>query len=127
LSQLHQLRGRVGRGGDQSYCVLMSSNKLSKDARERISTMVRTTNGFEIAEADMQIRGPGNLAGTQQSGVLNFKLLNLSQDGEIITSARNLAQKIIDADPNLENPNNIRLKNYLSKNRSFIKDWGRIS
>ncbi len=127
LSQLHQLRGRVGRGGEQSFCLLMSSDKLSKDAKERIQTMVRTTNGFEIAEADMNLRGPGNMQGTQQSGVLDFKLINLVQDTGIIETARNLAQKIIDTDPNLEHPSNIRLKRYLERMKHKIKDWGRIS
>ncbi len=127
LSQLHQLRGRVGRGGEQSYCILMSSNKLSKDARERIHTMVRTTNGFEIAEADMRLRGPGNIVGTQQSGVMDFKLLNLVKDQSIIETGRQLAQKIIDADPKLEHPSNTILRNYLSKISHVIRDWGRIS
>src|SRR6056297_1498860 len=104
LSQLHQLRGRVGRGGEQSYCVLMTSHKLTHEARKRIETMVKTNNGFEIAETDMQLRGPGDIEGTQQSGIpFDFKIANLSKDGEILKYARSLALKILENDPGLEN------------------------
>src|SRR5690606_10180476 len=89
LSQLHQLRGRVGRGGEQSYCILMSGSKLSKDSKLRLETMVRTNDGFEIAEVDLQLRGPGDLSGTQQSGVLDLKLADLTTDQQLLTEVRN--------------------------------------
>jgi ATP-dependent DNA helicase RecG len=128
LSQLHQLRGRVGRGADQSYCILMSGNKVSADARVKISTMVKTTNGFEIAAVDMELRGPGDMDGTKQSGVLNFKLLSLTEDLKIINAARHYAEKILEKDPDLSHPENARLFNYLR----YIgvtngEDWRRIS
>ena len=88
LSQLHQLRGRVGRGADQSYCILMSGYKLSEEARLRLETMVRTTDGFEIAEQDLKMRGPGDIMGTQQSGVLDFKLADLAKDGQLVQLAK---------------------------------------
>ncbi len=123
LSQLHQLRGRVGRGADQSYCILMSDYKLSKESRERLSTMVRTTNGFEIAEADLKLRGPGDIQGTQQSGLLDFKLLELTKDRPIMDAARNIALRIMENDPNLERDIHLRIKKQLahlfSKNRSW--------
>ena len=127
LSQLHQLRGRVGRGADQSYCILLSGNKLSADARTRINTMVRTTNGFEIAAVDMELRGPGEMDGTRQSGVTTFKMLNLSQDVQIINAARNQAEAILEEDPNLQSPKNLRLYNYLKYLTRESEDWRRIS
>lgn len=127
LSQLHQLRGRVGRGADQSYCILMTSYKLSKEAKERIQTMVRTNNGFEIAEADMKLRGPGNIEGLQQSGIMDFKLLSLTQDGDIIKMARHFAELIITDDPLLEKPVHSSLFKHLYSLRKRHKDWGRIS
>ncbi len=113
LSQLHQLRGRVGRGAEQSYCILMTGNKLSADARTRIDTMVRTTDGFEIAETDLRLRGPGDLQGTQQSGMLDLKLADLAKDQMILQEARAVAQKIIAEDPNLALPQHQELRNYL--------------
>ncbi|MCB0634418.1 MAG: ATP-dependent DNA helicase RecG, partial [Lewinella sp.] len=110
LSQLHQLRGRVGRGADQSYCVLMSGYKLSNEGRERIQTMVRTTNGFEIAEADLKLRGPGNIEGTQQSGILNFSIADLAKDGQILKTAREIAARILDDDPTLQRPEHHPIK-----------------
>jgi ATP-dependent DNA helicase RecG len=101
LSQLHQLRGRVGRGAEQSFCILMSSFKLSADGKERIRTMVRTANGFDIAEADLKLRGPGNIEGTQQSGILNFRIADLVKDGHILKVARETANQILDGDPRL--------------------------
>jgi ATP-dependent DNA helicase RecG len=101
LSQLHQLRGRVGRGAEQSYCILMSSEKLSHDGRIRLNTMVKTNNGFEIAEIDMQLRGPGNIEGTQQSGVLDLKVADLTTDQEILQQARNCVIEIFEKDPQL--------------------------
>ena len=127
LSQLHQLRGRVGRGAEQSYCILMCSHKLSSEAKERLQTMVRTNNGFEIAEADLKLRGPGEIEGTRQSGVTEFKLLNLAKDHKIINAARHIAEQTLDEDPELKLLKNQRIRNYLvsiSKNNSV---WSRIS
>ncbi|MDO6491610.1 MAG: ATP-dependent DNA helicase RecG [Cellulophaga sp.] len=106
LSQLHQLRGRVGRGADQSYCILMTSHKLSEDAKTRLETMVRTNDGFEIAEVDLKLRGPGDIMGTQQSGVLNLKIADIIKDNDILQTARHYAIKILKEDPSLSNPNN---------------------
>ena len=128
LSQLHQLRGRVGRGADQSYCILMSGVKLSKEAKERLSTMVRTNNGFEIAEADLQLRGPGEIEGTRQSGVTNFRLLNLIKDHSIVSTARHLAEKVLEADPTLTKEQNVPLRKYLLATvKNGSNDWGLIS
>ncbi len=127
LSQLHQLRGRVGRGGEQSYCVLMSSYKLSKEAKERLSTMVRTNNGFEISEVDMQLRGPGDIEGLRQSGLLDLKISNILHDERILKAARNWCMKILNEDPKLELPKNASLRNYVLQNKSLFTGWGRIS
>ena len=115
LSQLHQLRGRVGRGAEQSYCILMSGNKLSADGRLRLDTMVKTNNGFEISEIDLQLRGPGDITGTQQSGVLELKLADLATDQLILQEARNTVISILEGDPKLELPENSLLKTYLNK------------
>jgi ATP-dependent DNA helicase RecG len=128
LSQLHQLRGRVGRGGKQSYCILMSSYKISNETKKRLETMVRTNDGFDIAEVDMKIRGPGDIEGTQQSGIgFDLKLANLGKDGEILQLARNVATDILDDDPGLQKEENrILLQNLLaSKETSF--SWSSIS
>ena len=106
LSQLHQLRGRVGRGADQSYCVLLSSFKLSSEAKTRLKTMVETSDGFKIAEVDLKLRGPGNMMGTQQSGVLNLKIADVVKDTSILYKARNAAIEILQDDPNLLKPSN---------------------
>ena len=127
LSQLHQLRGRVGRGAEQSYCILLSSYKLSADSRERIQTMVRTNNGFEIAEADLRLRGPGNMEGTQQSGILNFAIADLAKDQRILQTAREIAARILDQDPQLEKPIHARLKQYMDTQGKRMKAWSRIS
>ena len=127
LSQLHQLRGRVGRGAEQSYCILMSSYKLSKMGKERINTMVRTNNGFEIAEADLKLRGPGDMMGTQQSGALDFRLVNIIQDNKILLVARHIAEQIIEEDPYFQNLENASLNKYLAKVRLRDRNWGRIS
>ncbi len=127
LSQLHQLRGRVGRGAEQSFCILMSSFKLSKDGRERINTMVRTNNGFEIAEADLQLRGPGNMEGTQQSGILNFTIADLARDGRILQTAREIAARILDDDPDFAKPHHHRLRDYMDLHAKKLKVWGQIS
>ena len=114
LSQLHQLRGRVGRGADQSYCILMSGYKLSADAKKRIETMVRTNDGFEIAETDLQLRGPGDMEGTQQSGeAFDLKIAHIGKDGQILQYARDKASKIIDDDPELNKESNVLLKKQL--------------
>ncbi|WP_256002370.1 ATP-dependent DNA helicase RecG [Pedobacter deserti] len=120
LSQLHQLRGRVGRGADQSYCILMSGNKLSAEAKLRLETMVKTNNGFEISEIDLQLRGPGDLSGTQQSGVLNLKLADLTTDQALLTQARSTVARILESDPMLENPDNGVLKTYLQRKNPGI-------
>lgn len=127
LSQLHQLRGRVGRGAEQSYCILMSGNKLSADARTRLETMVKTNNGFEIAEIDLQLRGPGDLQGTQQSGVLDLHIADLAKDQKILQEARNTAQELIDDDPELSKPSNNLLKAYLMASSKHRESWSRIS
>jgi ATP-dependent DNA helicase RecG len=127
LSQLHQLRGRVGRGAEQSYCILMSSHKLSKEARLRIDTMVRTNDGFEIAEVDLKLRGPGNIEGTQQSGLVDLKLTNIAQDQEIIELARTAAYFFIDKDPDLLLPEHNDLLLFLRQNSKSKSNWSRIS
>ncbi|MGV6830054.1 MAG: ATP-dependent DNA helicase RecG [bacterium] len=127
LSQLHQLRGRVGRGSDQSYCILMTSHKLSNDSKTRLQTMTRTSDGFEIAEVDLKLRGPGDLMGTQQSGILNLKIANLVKDKDVLAKARYFAQRTLQDDPTLIKPINSPLKStYLkiNKNRSI---WKHIS
>lgn len=115
LSQLHQLRGRVGRGAEQSYCILMSGHKLSKEGRRRLETMVMTNNGFEISEIDLELRGPGDLAGTQQSGVLDLKLADLVKDQQILQEARNTVIEIFHEDPLLSLPENALLKRFVDK------------
>ncbi|WP_231426526.1 ATP-dependent DNA helicase RecG [Pedobacter sp. Leaf250] len=115
LSQLHQLRGRVGRGAEQSFCILMSGNKLSREGKVRLETMVRTNNGFEISEIDLQLRGPGDITGTQQSGVLDLKLADLAKDQIILSEARNTVIEIFSEDPQLERTENSMLKTHLQK------------
>jgi len=126
LSQLHQLRGRVGRGAEKSYCILMTGSKISNDARERIKIMTSTNNGFEIAEKDLQLRGPGEIEGTRQSGVLNFKLADIVRDKLILEDAKLCAEKLIDKDPDLESAENLQLKNYLMSLQGKTP-WSRIS
>lgn len=121
LSQLHQLRGRVGRGAEQSYCVLMTGNKLSNDGKMRIETMVRTNNGFEISETDLQLRGPGDLAGTQQSGVLDLKIANLTTDQVILKEARNTVIALFEEDPMLELSQHVLLKQHLDHKSTGIR------
>lgn len=129
LSQLHQLRGRVGRGADQSYCILMTGNKLSADSRKRISTMVNTNDGFEIAEVDLALRGPGDLEGTMQSGMaFDLKIANIAKDGQILGWARNVAEEIVEEDPLLGMPKNSILKAQLSRfNVRDSYDFSQIS
>jgi ATP-dependent DNA helicase RecG len=128
LSQLHQLRGRVGRGADQSYCILMSSEKLSKEASKRIEVMTRTNDGFEIAETDLQLRGPGDIEGTLQSGIpFDLKIADLGKDGQLIEYVRRIAENIISQDPLLENAQNTILKNEISRLFSKKQSWSNIS
>ena len=127
LSQLHQLRGRVGRGSDQSYCVLMTGYKLGADTKTRLDTMVRTNNGFEIADVDLQLRGPGDLAGTQQSGLLDLRLADLAKDGAVLTAARESAQIILETDPNLILPEHAAIRNHIDAIGRTQSDWSRIS
>lgn len=127
LSQLHQLRGRVGRGGDQSYCILMSGQKLSNEARKRLEVMVRSNDGFEIAEMDLKLRGPGDIQGTQQSGILELKMADLAKDEAILKFARDKARDLLAKDPHLENPANqmvVRRLRALYHDKLF---WSRIS
>ncbi|MBR4689599.1 MAG: ATP-dependent DNA helicase RecG [Bacteroidales bacterium] len=128
LSQLHQLRGRVGRGADMSFCVLMAGDKLSKDGDARLSAMVETTDGFQLAEMDMKLRGPGDIEGTQQSGLpISFKLANLARDGQILTIARNAAFYIAEKDPTLSQPENAILKKGLQERSKQNVSWREIS
>jgi ATP-dependent DNA helicase RecG len=128
LSQLHQLRGRVGRGADQSYCILVTPYELSADTKKRIGIMVETNDGFEIAEADLKLRGPGDLEGTQQSGIpFNLRIANLTRDGEILQFAREAAQKILAEDPQMERPDNLILRKQLQKLSGNRYNWGLIS
>lgn len=126
LSQLHQLRGRVGRGAEQSFCILMSTNKLSKEGKIRLETMVRTSDGFEIAETDLQLRGPGDISGTQQSGVLDLKLADLSLDQQLLQRIRDEVIHIFENDPELNKEENTLLKSYLNKKTVGIA-WEKIS
>lgn len=128
LSQLHQLRGRVGRGAEQSFCILMSGFKLGIESRKRLETMVATNDGFEIAEADMRLRGPGDIEGTQQSGIaFDLKISNLAKDGQILQYARDIAETIIAEDPMLEQPQNDILKKQLIALKKNHLNWGSIS
>ncbi len=126
LSQLHQLRGRVGRGAEQSYCILMSGHKLSHDGRIRLNTMVKTNNGFEIAEIDLQLRGPGDLEGTQQSGVLDLKIANIVTDQELLIIIRHCVEEIFDKDPQLSLPEHQILHQSLQKKELGLS-WDKIS
>jgi ATP-dependent DNA helicase RecG len=128
LSQLHQLRGRVGRGADQSYCILMSSDKLSKEAATRIEVMIKTNDGFEIAETDLQLRGPGDIEGTQQSGIpFDLKIANLGKDGQLIEYVRHIAEDILAKDPKLENSQNLVFTTELKRLFSQGQSWSNIS
>ena len=126
LSQLHQLRGRVGRGQEKSFCILLTSPRLNKEARERLNTLCATNNGFKIAEKDLELRGPGDISGTRQSGMLNFKLANIVQDREILELAREMAEKMLDKDPDLEAAENTGLKVFLQAQHGKTQ-WSRIS
>lgn len=127
LSQLHQLRGRVGRGAEQSYCILLTSDKMSSDSRKRIRTMVETNDGFKISEVDMQLRGPGDILGTQQSGVVDFKKLDLVTDGKIIKKAKEMVDYIIQNDPLLQHSSNEEMRHFYLKQYRNKNKWSRIS
>src|SRR5690606_14255491 len=126
LAQLHQLRGRVGRGADQAYCILMTSYKLSTDTRKRIDTMCRTQNGFEIAQVDLELRGPGDLMGTQQSGTIELKVANLAVDGAILKEARDSAYEILEKDPELAQPEHQMIRGHLTYLGDDATNWSRI-
>ena len=129
LSQLHQLRGRVGRGSEQSYCILVSGNKLSKEGKIRLKTMERTNDGFEIAEVDLELRGPGSIDGTRQSGIEGLNIADIIKDQEILKMARNAAEYLISEDPNLENDDNLKMIKMLTKNKTQNRKitWSDIS
>lgn len=127
LSQLHQLRGRVGRGAEQSFCILMTDHKLSSESKTRIETMVRTNNGFEIAETDLKLRGPGDLMGTQQSGALDLLIADLGKDGELLKTARVAAQTILASDPLLQQAENRMILQQIESIKKSAVNWSRIS
>jgi ATP-dependent DNA helicase RecG len=128
LSQLHQLRGRVGRGADQSYCILVTTYKLSEDTRKRIEIMVQTNDGFEIAEADLKLRGPGDLEGTQQSGMaFDLKIADLTRDGQLLQLARDAAAQLLEEDPTESHPDNAPVWRQLQALRKTNVNWAAIS
>lgn len=127
LSQLHQLRGRVGRGAEQSYCILMTEYNISADTRKRLETMVESENGFYISKVDLELRGPGDLSGTQQSGIVDLKIANLAKDEEILKIAREEAFEILRKDPNLEMADHLPIKIHLDKVKDKSLSWSRIS
>jgi len=127
LAQLHQLRGRVGRGADQSYCILMTSYKLTAEARKRIETMVSTTDGFEIAEADLRLRGPGDLQGTQQSGIVDLKIADIIRDEKIIRISRDIASDVLKNDPDLSHPTNLKMRRHYQELNKQAPNLARIS
>lgn len=128
LSQLHQLRGRVGRGSDQSYCILVTNYKLSEDTRKRIDIMCDTNDGFRIAEADLKLRGPGDLEGTQQSGIaFDLKIANIARDGQLVQLARQEAQAVIEADPQCSLPQYAPLWSRLRELKKTNINWAAIS
>lgn len=128
LSQLHQLRGRVGRGADQSYCILVTTYKLTEETRKRLEIMVQTNDGFEIAEADLKLRGPGDLEGTQQSGVaFDLKIADIARDGQLLQYVRDVANRIVDEDPAGTHPENAILWQQLQTLRKTNINWAAIS
>jgi len=127
LSQLHQLRGRVGRGAEQSYCILMTGHKLSKDSKIRLETMCKTNDGFEIAEVDLKLRGPGDIMGTQQSGVLNLQIADLVRDRDILQLARHEAIKLLKKDPSMALPEHQTLRMIFMEMSKKKNIWNYIS
>ncbi len=126
LSQLHQLRGRVGRGSEKSFCILLTGAKVSKEGKERINTMCATNDGFAIAEKDLELRGPGDISGTRQSGALNFKVASIVNDKELLELAKTTAEQLCEEDPALDMAKNLLLKNYL-RSQKGKNAWSRIS
>ena len=126
LSQLHQLRGRVGRGNDKSFCILLTSSKLNKEALERLKIMTATNDGFKIADKDLELRGPGDISGTRQSGALNFKLASIVEDRDLLIIAKEMAERIIDADPELNSAEDLKLKDHLNMQDGKTQ-WSKIS
>jgi ATP-dependent DNA helicase RecG len=127
LSQLHQLRGRVGRGAKQSYCILMTGYKLGENAKTRIETMCETNDGFQISEVDLKLRGPGDIMGTQQSGILNLKLADLAKDNQIVQIARDKARELLERDPDLSDKEHLLLAKKLRTILKSKPNWSRIS
>lgn len=127
LSQLHQLRGRVGRGAEKSYCILMTGNKVSQEGKKRLETMVSTNDGFKISEVDLEIRGPGDIMGTQQSGLLNLRLADLARDGKIVSIARDTARALLNNDPDLKSPEHQALRQEMKRILTAKPNWGKIS
>ncbi|HAC25499.1 MAG TPA: ATP-dependent DNA helicase RecG, partial [Cytophagales bacterium] len=127
LSQLHQLRGRVGRGADQSHCILVAGNKLSHETRKRLQTMCDTNDGFKIAEVDLELRGPGDMMGTQQSGVINLKIADLVRDRVLMEQTRELALELLSEDPSLSNPAHMRIRMEWAVRMAKNPGWSRIS
>jgi len=126
LSQLHQLRGRVGRGSEQSFCILLTGKNLTQDARERLKIMTATNDGFLIAEKDLELRGPGDIEGTRQSGMLDFKLASIVKDKELLQVAASICNKLLDEDADLSSAENLRLKNYLLSKKGKT-EWSRVA
>jgi len=126
LPQLHQLRGRVGRGSEKSFCILLTGSKISNEARQRLKIMCETNDGFKIAEKDLEMRGPGDIEGTKQSGVLDFKLANIVADKALLEEAKDIAGKLIEQDPDLSSAGNLRLKNFLQVQKGKTM-WSKIS
>jgi ATP-dependent DNA helicase RecG len=127
LSQLHQLRGRVGRGAEKSYCILMTGQKLSKESKIRMETMEQTNDGFEIAEVDLKLRGPGDLLGTQQSGVLDLKVADISKDQQLVVYSRSIASKLLEEDADIKKEENYPIRRRISKILKSKPNWGQIS
>jgi ATP-dependent DNA helicase RecG len=127
LSQLHQLRGRVGRGAEQSYCILMTSDRLSQDARQRIEIMLETTDGFRISEADLKLRGPGNIEGLQQSGITDLRLADIVTDEKILKYARKIVIELLESDPDLTAPQNQPIRDFIITENKRKGNWGMIS
>ena len=127
LSQLHQLRGRVGRGNSQAFCILMTDYKLSENGIKRMQTMTQTNDGFKIAEADLQLRGPGNMLGKEQSGIINFNIADIVKDQQLLILAREDTKELLQEDPSLINQKNINIKNNLNIIRKTKYKWSRIS
>ncbi|MBA4444615.1 ATP-dependent DNA helicase RecG, partial [Cylindrospermopsis raciborskii CS-506_C] len=126
LSQLHQLRGRVGRGSEQSFCILLTGKQLTQDGRERLKIMTATNDGFLIAEKDLELRGPGDIEGTRQSGMLDFKLASIVKDKPLLEAASYICRELLEQDPDLSSAENLRLKNYLQLKKGKT-EWSKVA